>query len=108
MARLGKAIRPLNIGLSTAVEFLQKKGFSIEADPNLKITDEQEQLLISEFNKDLSLKLESERLSQLRQEEKKNVSVSIEDIESKEKDDDFIKVEIEEKPAFKSLGKIDL
>ena len=108
MARLGKAIRPLNIGISTAVEFLQKKGFSIEADPNLKITDEQEQLLISEFNKDLSLKLESERLSQLRQEEKKNVSVSIEDIESKEKDDDFIKVEIEEKPAFKSLGKIDL
>lgn len=106
MARLGKVIKTLNVGISTAVEFLQKKGHTIEANPNFKISDEQEQLLISEFNKDLSLKLESERLSQLRQEEKKSTSVSIEEFEPKE--DDFIKIEIEEKPTFKAVGKIDL
>lgn len=104
MARLGKVIKTLNVGISTAVEFLQMKGHIVEANPNFKISDEQEQLLISEFNKDLSLKLESERLSQLRQEEKKTTSVSIEEIEPKE--DDFIK--IEEKPILKPLGKIDL
>lgn len=106
MARLGKVIKPLNIGLSTAVEFLQKKGFSVEENINFKISDEEEQLLINEYSKDLNLKLESERLSHLRQEDKKVASVSIDDIEPQE--DDFIKVEIEEKPAFKPLGKIDL
>ena len=92
MARLGKVIKPLNIGLSTAVEFLQKKGFSVEENINFKISDEEEQLLINEYSKDLNLKLESERLSHLRQEDKKVTSVSIDDIEPQE--DDFIKVEI--------------
>ena len=40
--RLSKVIRELNVGVSTAVEFLQKKGFgTVEADSNAKITDEQ-------------------------------------------------------------------
>ena len=39
--RLSKVIRELNVGISTAVEFLQKKGFgTVEADSNTKITDE--------------------------------------------------------------------
>ena len=43
--RLNKVTRDLNVGITTAVEFLQKKGFAVEANPNTKITDEQFELL---------------------------------------------------------------
>lgn len=43
--RLNKVTRDLNVGITTAVEFLQKKGFTVEANPNTKITDEQFELL---------------------------------------------------------------
>ncbi len=116
MARLSKVIKTLNVGISTAVEFLQKKGFSIDADPNLKLTEEQEELLIKEFNKDLNLKLESDRLSHQRQEDKKTISVAIEGFDQeeepkkeKEKEEEFIKIDIEDqKPQFKPIGTIDL
>ena len=61
--RLNKVARDLNVGIQTAVEFLQKKGFTVEANPNTKITDEQYALLVKEFNKDKNLKLESESIS---------------------------------------------
>ena len=77
MARLGQVIKTLNIGIATAVEFLNKKGFQVEANPNLKLTDEQNGLLESEFRKDQNLKKESERLSQQRQEKEKPQSVEI-------------------------------
>ena len=50
--RLNKVARDLNVGIQTAVEFLQKKGFTVEANPNTKITDEQYALLVKEFSKD--------------------------------------------------------
>ena len=39
--RLNNVTRDLNVGIQTAVEFLQKKGFAVESNPNAKITDEQ-------------------------------------------------------------------
>ncbi len=42
--RLNKVTRDLNVGITTVVEFLQKKGFTVEANPNTKITDEQFEL----------------------------------------------------------------
>ena len=39
--RLNKVTRDLNVGITTVVEFLQKKGYTIEANPNTKITEEQ-------------------------------------------------------------------
>ena len=47
--RLNKVTRDLNVGITTAVEFLQKKGFTVEANPNTKITDEQFELLKKEL-----------------------------------------------------------
>ena len=48
--RLNKVTKECNVGLQTAVEFLQKKGFSdVEANPNTKISDEQYQMLVAEF-----------------------------------------------------------
>ena len=63
--RLNKVTKEFNIGLQTAVEFLQKKGFSeVEANPNYKITEEQYALLQSEFSSDKGLRNEATQLIQ--------------------------------------------
>ncbi len=54
--RLNKVTRDLNVGITTVVEFLQKKGYTVEANPNTKITDEQYDLLVKEFSTDKNLK----------------------------------------------------
>ena len=45
--------RKLNVGINTVVEFLHQKGFSVEDNPNTRISDEQYALLVKEFGKDL-------------------------------------------------------
>ena len=63
--RLNKVTKEFNIGLQTAVEFLQKKGFSeVEANPNYKITEEQYALLQNEFSSDKGLRNEATQLIQ--------------------------------------------
>ncbi len=115
--RLSKVVKDLNVGLSTAVEFLHKKGQAdVEANPNFKISDEQYNLLVMEFSKDKSLKIESEKVSQQRlTKEKTQGTVSIEGFEEekqtpKKKEDEFVpvKVEKEDLPQVKTVGKIDL
>jgi len=44
-----KAAKELNIGLSTAAEFLNKKGFAIDAKPVTKLTGEMYDVLLKEF-----------------------------------------------------------
>lgn len=108
--RLNKVTRDLNVGIATVVEFLQGKGFTIEANPNTKITEEQYNILVKEFSKDKDLRLESEKIFQERQNKERNkVSVSIDDLQGEKKNevietvvpDDFL-------PKFKQVGKIDL
>ena len=63
--RFNKVTKEFNIGLQTAVEFLQKKGFSeVEANPNYKITEEQYALLQGEFSSDKGLRNEAKQLIQ--------------------------------------------
>ena len=62
--RLNKVTRDLNVGIATVVDFLQKKGYEVEANPNYKINDEQYAALVKEFSKDKDLKLESDKISQ--------------------------------------------
>ncbi len=66
--KLIKACKELNIGMSTAVEFLGKQGVEISTDPNLRIDDDVYMKLAKEFNKDMALKMEAERQQQQRQE----------------------------------------
>jgi translation initiation factor IF-2 len=108
--RLNKVTRNLNVGLSTVVEFLQKKGFSTEANPNTKISDEEYELLVKEFNKDKNLKLESEKISQERHHKEKKTSVAVEGYENQPKKVEEIKIEIPEdyKPKVVVKGKLDL
>jgi translation initiation factor IF-2 len=98
------------VGLSTVVEFLQKKGFSAEANPNTKISDEEYELLVKEFNKDKNLKLESEKISQERHHKEKKTSVAVEGYENQPKKVEEIKIEIPEdyKPKVVVKGKLDL
>ncbi len=105
----------MNVGISTVVEFLQKKGFTVEANPNTKISEEQYALLVKEFSTDKNLRLESERFIQERQNKDRNkASVAIDGYETtqveKPKNDDVIKTVIPEeiRPKFKPVGKIDL
>ena len=49
--KLNKIIKDLNVGLSTVVDFLNRKGFEVESNPNVKVSDEQYDLLVKEFSK---------------------------------------------------------
>ena len=112
--RLNKVTRDLNVGIPTAVEVLQKKGFTVEANPNTKITDEQFEMLKKEFSTDKDLKMKSERFSQVRQNKERNkASVSIDGYETetqeKTKSEEIRTVIPEDiRPKFKPVGKIDL
>ena len=100
--RLNKVTKEFNIGLQTAVEFLQKKGFSeVEANPNYKISDEQFTLLQQEFSTDKSLRTEAKVLIQQRHEQTKE----------RKKPAPAVEEYVEEKPHIqgpKILGQIDL
>lgn len=109
--RLNKVTRDLNVGITTVVEFLQKKGYTIEASPNAKITEEQYAVLVKEFSTDKNLKIESEKFSQEKQNKDRNkASISIEGFESKKEKEEVVKTVIPEeaRPKLKQVGKIDL
>ena len=109
--RLNKVTRDLNVGIATVVDFLQKKGYTIEVNPNTKITDEQYAALVKEFSKDKDLKIESEKIFQERQNKERNkASVSIDDLQAETTKPEVIETVVPEdaRPRFKPVGKIDL
>ncbi len=110
--RLNKVTRDLNVGITTAVEFLQKKGFTVEANPNTKITDEQFEMLKKEFSTDKDLKMKSERFIHERQNRERGKSAaSVHGHVKQEKvKPEEIKTVVPDdiRPKFKPIGKIDL
>jgi translation initiation factor IF-2 len=114
--RLSKIAKELNVGISTIVEFLKKKGHKIAPDPNAKISQELVELLEKEFSSEISLKKESEKISLDNLKEKKE-SLTIKDAENQneilqeENEDDQPETFIEipkEKIELKVVGKIEL
>jgi translation initiation factor IF-2 len=105
--RLSKIAKELNVGVSTVVDFLNRKGHSIPSDLNYKLTDDEADMLYQEFSKDKKMKIDSEKVSQKRQVKEKRESVSIEGFGEQ---DEVIKPVIseEQKPKIKQVGKIDL
>ena len=104
--RLNKATKECNVGLQTAVEFLQKKGFKdVEANPNTKITEEQYQLLLNEFTQDKGLRKEVTQMQQQRQEEKVKEK---EQKEARKREEQLIETKVEKLAGPKVLGSIDL
>ena len=106
--RLNKAIRELNIGLGTAVEFLEKRPDlgEVKSDPSCKISEEQYKALSAAFAKDKEVRTQAEKLFQKKPKEHKESKK----VEEKKPVEAAPKAE-EKKEArqeFKPLGKIDL
>ncbi|MFH1161037.1 MAG: translation initiation factor IF-2 [bacterium] len=60
--RLSKAAREFNIGIATVVDFLNKKGFKLDRDPNAKLTGEMYNLLMKEFATEKHVKEEAKKI----------------------------------------------
>lgn len=71
--RLNKALRELNIGLQTAVEFLEKRSDlgEVKAEPSFKLSDAQYAALAGAFQQDKEVRSQAEKLLQKKPKEKK-------------------------------------
>jgi translation initiation factor IF-2 len=101
MIRLGQASRKLNVGHNTILEFLAKKGFSVENNPNTKLTAEQYAMLAKEYASSASEKLEASGLT-IGTKHVENVTIE------REKEAAKKRVEEEENIMIKNLGSKDL
>ena len=101
--RLNKAIRELNIGLQTAVEFLMKKSGMGEDKLELtsKISDEQYEALKEAFQQDKEVRNQAAQLFQKKPKEKKHAT------EPKDNRAESL-LESSNQQKFNPLGKIDL
>jgi len=89
--RLSKVARDFNVGISTIVDFLHRKGFDIDTNPNNKITDDAFHLLEKEYKGDVSVKKESELIN-LKSHRGIKESISLDDVKDsghKHVEDDF-------------------
>jgi translation initiation factor IF-2 len=97
--RLRQVAGEFNIGISTIVEFLSKKGIELDSSPNTKLTEEAYNLLSAEFEKSKS---EKEISAKLAKERKARKNVVIEASMSKSDDDDLsveVHTKVEERPV---------
>ena len=101
--RLNKAIRELNIGLQTAVEFLEKRSDlgEVRSDLSFKLSDEQYEALAGQFKKDKEVKGMAEKLFPKHQKDKKKPA-------EQPKPAQVVTTPSEPRQQFKPLGKIDL
>ncbi len=111
--RLNKVLRELNISLDRAVDHLKTKGVEIEARPTTKMSNEVYQILLDEFQTDMSKKVASQEVGEEQRKEKEALRLKIEQeqeekrIAREKKSDEIIKAKAElSKP--KAVGKIDL
>ena len=100
--RLNKALRELNIGLQTAVEFLEKRTElgEVKPEPSFKLNDDQYKALVTAFKQDAEVRNQAEKLFQKKNKEKKSVQASDNRAESL--------LASSSQQQFKPLGKIDL
>lgn len=114
--RLSKAIKECNVGLQTAVDYLNSKGNAeVNADLNTKISDEQYQLLLKEFKPDSVLKdaanlmLQQQKEEKERKEKEKAAAKAKAKAEAEAKAEAKAKIEAEKKHStLKIMGYVDL
>ena len=97
MIRLGQASRKLNVGHNTILDFLAKKGFVVENNPNAKLSAEQFLMLSKEYATSASEKLEASGLT-IGAKHVENVTI-VPEVEAHRK-----KVDEEESVLIKNLG----
>ncbi|MCA6381822.1 MAG: translation initiation factor IF-2 [Cytophagales bacterium] len=99
--RLGQASRKLNVGHNTILEFLSKKGISVENNPNAKLTAEQFAMLAKEYASSASEKLEASGIT-IGTKPVENIAQKSEPDTHRKKADD------EENVLIKNLGSKDI
>ena len=101
--RLNKALRELNIGLQTAVEFLEKRKDlgDVKAEPSFKLTDQQYKALNDAFSQDREVRDQAEKLFTKKAKDKKRAP------EQKDNRAESL-LESNGRQQYKPLGKIDL
>ncbi|MDR2951514.1 MAG: translation initiation factor IF-2 [Prevotella sp.] len=105
--RLIRISKDLNVGINSLVEFLHKKGFDVESNPNTKIGSEPYELLVREFGRDLDI----DALLSKREEKKEIIKASEKREEPKAQNEpEEIKTEVPDsiKPHVQVVDKIDL
>lgn len=112
--RINKVLREFNISLERAVDFLKEKGFTIESNPNTKISDEVYNVLSNQFAGDKGNKDASKEVSEEKRKEKEALRLEREhEIEEKRKqEEERQRLEVIKAKAVvtgpKQVGKIDL
>ena len=101
--KISKVAKDLNVAIPTVIDFLRKKGISIEDNPNARIEDDAYNLLVSEFSTDKEQKNKSAQFSSERQKEKSKPAPK-----EAQKQVEEIKLSAEPTQQPKILGKIDL
>ena len=101
--KISKVAKDLNVAIPTVIDFLRKKGISIDDNPNARIEDDAYNLLVNEFSTDKEQKNKSAQFSSERQKEKSK-PVQKEALKQVEE----IKISAEPTQQPKILGKIDL
>ncbi len=107
--RLSKVARDFNVGISTIVEFLHKKGIEVEANPNTKIDPGVYQVLLKEYSTDLRAKEESAKL-ELSHHRTKKESITVDSNfvgHEKEDDDEQEEIIITDLSSHKAFEKKD-
>jgi translation initiation factor IF-2 len=109
MMRLSQVARKLNVGLSTITDHLSAKGFEIENNPNSKITMEQFNMLMKEFESSVLDKKEASGLT-IGKKHTDNIVIDTEVASHKKKEDEdeeiFIKNLSLEKEATREKEKV--
>lgn len=110
--RLIKISKDLNVGINSLVEFLHKKGFDVESNPNAKVDGEQHELLVKEFgnNADLEALLRNRKEREKEKEREVQPPKEVEDVAPKRQEPEEIVTEVPEsfKPHVQVVDKIDL
>lgn len=110
--RISKVVKEFNIGISTLVDFLNKKGIEVEANPNAKISTDAYELVAKEFGNEFDLKEASKKVSlkgmKTVQETVTDTENKVEIEEPEEEKEITIKVTTIEAPSIKIVDKIDL
>ena len=108
--RLNKALRELNIGLQTAVEFLEKKSELGEVKPELsfKLNDDQYGALVEAFKQDAEVRNQAEKIFQKKPKEKKRPSTPKEasSAPTDNRAEELLKTS--SRQQYNPIGKIDL
>jgi len=110
--RLSVAAREFNVGVTTILEYLTKKGVKIDSNPNSKLTSDVYALLVKEYQRDRAVKQESEKKN-LDISHRQSISIDekkifVHEEEESGREDFLIKsnMEVDEKPRVKPMAPV--